>query len=684
MLVTQSYTAGDGTRNQRNQMNAASHEFEEQHEFETVWSNTVVGIGLVSNDGAWLRVNPALCELAGHPEEELLRGSLQDVLTVSGDHEPSTPISELLHRDATAFHRRRESFVRATGEHGVALLSITAISALPGIPPRYLVQIEDVTELTRLAERLASVAPPDALTGLPGRRAFVRDVALQLSRHRPGDRHTAVLLLNIDDFAEFNAAHGREAGDELLVAVGAALSNYLRPSDVIARVAGDRFGVLLPHRKDPAAAKRALELLIADLDVQIGDHMEHVTATVSVSVIDDTTLSGEVLLNELEGAGAHQLPSTGHTSHPSLATATATGLRGMHSMRGRLGVGAVAIAAAGSIVYGVTALVHHHSPLDTTGHAAMMAPASTKAAVLHLSGQYVAISAAGRFSVPLSCRGATCRGVLGLTSEQPRAAHGTPNSGTAVIADARFAIANGTSGAAEGQLNALGLRLLRADKGLVSGHLAVTLDDGAGYSRPLNIIVRSHATTTPSTQGTPAPSTTPSPSAPPTSAKPLVASTAPCANGDLTPDPTNLGVVEAATLCLINQVRGTHGLSALAPNAALQSSAEKHNNDMVSKDYFEHAGPAGDTPLSRIEAAGYITDRNENWLVGENIAWGTLDLSTPAAIVNAWVNSPDHYANIVTPTYTDSGLAVAAQAPASLASGQQGAIYTEDFGGVGQ
>ena len=166
------------------------------------------------------------------------------------------------------------------------------------------------------------------------------------------------------------------------------------------------------------------------------------------------------------------------------------------------------------------------------------------------------------------------------------------------------------------------------------------------------------------------------------SAPAAVASTAPCANVDLTPTSNNLAAVQSATLCLVNQVRGEHGLPALSENSDLQQAALGHNNDMVARDYFEHTDPSGGTPLSRIEATGYIANNNISYLVGENIAWGTLSLSTPAAIVNAWVNSPDHLANILDATYTDTGLAVNPQAPASLAQGQQGAIYTEDFGGI--
>ena len=51
-------------------------------------------------------------------------------------------------------------------------------------------------------------------------------------------------------------------------------------------------------------------------------------------------------------------------------------------------------------------------------------------------------------------------------------------------------------------------------------------------------------------------------------------------------------------------------------------------------------------------------------------------------MVTAWMNSPDHRANILNPSYTDTGLAVTPRIPSSLALGQPGALYTENFGGV--
>ena len=194
--------------------------------------------------------------------------------------------------------------------------------------------------------------------------------------------------------------------------------------------------------------------------------------------------------------------------------------------------------------------------------------------------------------------------------------------------------------------------------------------------------VSNHAALQPATtvSAVSVPATTSAPAAAPAPAP--VASTAPCADGDLTPDPTNLARVNAATLCLVNQVRGQHGLPALVENAKLQSAAQRHTDDMVTQSYFAHVGPAGDDPLSRMEAVGYVSNDTVGYIVGENIAWGTLTLSTPSAIVNAWVGSPEHLANILDPAYRDTGLAASAQAPPTMALGQAGAVYTQDFGGL--
>jgi uncharacterized protein YkwD len=153
----------------------------------------------------------------------------------------------------------------------------------------------------------------------------------------------------------------------------------------------------------------------------------------------------------------------------------------------------------------------------------------------------------------------------------------------------------------------------------------------------------------------------------------------PCANANLRPTATNLNLIRAATLCLIDNARAAHGEHSLRLNRHLDRAAQTHTASMASNNYFQHFGPGGQTPVSRMRAAGYI-GRRVGYEVGENIAWGTLWDATPRVIVSAWMRSAGHRANILDRRYRDTGIGISPHAPASLAHGQAGAVYTQDFG----
>jgi uncharacterized protein YkwD len=173
----------------------------------------------------------------------------------------------------------------------------------------------------------------------------------------------------------------------------------------------------------------------------------------------------------------------------------------------------------------------------------------------------------------------------------------------------------------------------------------------------------------------PAPSSSSSPTGP-TIASVLAT---PCQNTETTPEPGNLAEIDAATLCLINQERARNGDQPLIVNALLQQAAQSHSEEMVAEDYFAHVSPSGLTPVERVERTGYVSSQ-DGYTLGENIAWGTLQLSTPAAIVTAWIASPEHLANILYAPYHETAVAAVAAAPPSLAEGQPGAVYSQEFG----
>jgi uncharacterized protein YkwD len=120
-----------------------------------------------------------------------------------------------------------------------------------------------------------------------------------------------------------------------------------------------------------------------------------------------------------------------------------------------------------------------------------------------------------------------------------------------------------------------------------------------------------------------------------------------------------------AVVCLVNQQRTAHRLPKLAASGSLDLSAQKWTNDMVSNRDFSHGADFS----ARISAAGF------DWSsVGENIAGG---FATPAAVVSAWMASPGHCANILSPIYREVGTGVS---NGSSVGGDAAGTWTQDFG----
>lgn len=121
--------------------------------------------------------------------------------------------------------------------------------------------------------------------------------------------------------------------------------------------------------------------------------------------------------------------------------------------------------------------------------------------------------------------------------------------------------------------------------------------------------------------------------------------------------------VEQEVVKLTNDARRAQGCAALTNDAKLHTAALGHSKDMAAKDYFSHISQDGRTPTDRIDAAGFSARA-----FGENIAWGQR---TPTEVVNTWLDSPGHRANIMNCAYTHIGVGVA--------QGAKGLYWTQDF-----
>ncbi len=134
-------------------------------------------------------------------------------------------------------------------------------------PPLLIYQIEDATERQRLQGQLEYLIDHDMLTGLFNRRRSEQALDLALIRHARSGDGGAVLMLDLDGFKAINDEFGHAIGNQLLCELSGALRERCRASDVLARLSGDEFAVLLP-----AAARHDAERVAAELVGVIASH----------------------------------------------------------------------------------------------------------------------------------------------------------------------------------------------------------------------------------------------------------------------------------------------------------------------------------------------------------------------------------------------------------------------------
>lgn len=145
-----------------------------------------------------------------------------------------------------------EAFSQPPYDRAVELLRNAGLS-LPDVAPGESAWLQGVVE------GLVELATRDGLTGLVNRRTFEGALAREAARIARSGEPALLLLLDIDHFKRINDTHGHAAGDAVLKVVARAIADQVRPMDMVARIGGEEFGVILPNCGVPfaqAAAER--------------------------------------------------------------------------------------------------------------------------------------------------------------------------------------------------------------------------------------------------------------------------------------------------------------------------------------------------------------------------------------------------------------------------------------------
>ena len=236
------------------------------------------GVVITDRDGTITWVNPAACAITGYSSDELV-GQHTRILK-SGRHEPEFYAN--LWRTVTRGEAWSGTIVnrRKDGSEYQEEQTIAPVLDDAGAITHFIAIKQDVTEQRRiqdelqrahqeLAARLAEIeglnaqlreqAVRDPLTGLHNRRYLEQTMKRDISRARRSRESLVVALIDVDRFKSVNDVHGHAVGDRVLLRLADVLLGHVRTSDLVCRVGGEEFVVVMPRAEIPGAMKRAGE-----------------------------------------------------------------------------------------------------------------------------------------------------------------------------------------------------------------------------------------------------------------------------------------------------------------------------------------------------------------------------------------------------------------------------------------
>ena len=277
-----------------------------EQRFAAAFEHAPIGVAITGMHGAdrghYLHANEAFARLVGRDPGDL-DGMTFAELTHPDDLEDSTDALARLQRGDTIEIEKRS--LHRDGHAIPVLVSATPILDDTDGQVLYCVsQVLDLSERKRFESQLRHLADHDALTGLYNRHRFESELARIIAENRRYQRPFALLALDLDGFKAINDRFGHPVGDELVTRIGSLLRHSVRDSDIVARVGGDEFTIILHEAGEAEAitvAEKVLDAIRRGGQVQHGRHQARVTSSIGITTLDaEGQLAGEELVVEAD------------------------------------------------------------------------------------------------------------------------------------------------------------------------------------------------------------------------------------------------------------------------------------------------------------------------------------------------------------------------------------------------
>ncbi|WP_417530864.1 EAL domain-containing protein [Marinobacter lipolyticus] len=264
----------------------------------SVFDRSHEAVLITDHNNRILDVNPAFSRITGYSRNEVL--GLNPAILSSGRHTPEYYRS-MWHTIEQTDHWRGEIWNRRkNGEEYAELLSISRVHLEQPGQFYHVAAFSDITALKNHARELDRAANYDVLTGLPNRQLLEERLRTARSHADRLRRGLSVCYLDLDGFHTVNERFGHTAGDEALKTLAERLTRTLRSGDIVARIGGDEFVLLLQSETTDPVFQRILSTVGAPLT--LGDESVTLTGSLGITRYPDDNSDAEGLIRHADQA----------------------------------------------------------------------------------------------------------------------------------------------------------------------------------------------------------------------------------------------------------------------------------------------------------------------------------------------------------------------------------------------
>jgi diguanylate cyclase (GGDEF)-like protein/PAS domain S-box-containing protein len=276
-----------------------------QNQLQSIIRNVMDGIITINEAGEIEGFNPAAEEIFGYSQSEAVGKNMRMLMPEPHRSKHDAYIRRYMQAGQAKILGVRGREVIAVRKNGEEFPMEISVSEMVLGGHRYFIGIvRDITERKRAEQKIAHLAHYDYLTDLPNRALLLDVLNHSIALARRNKHKAAILFLDLDGFKKVNDTLGHDAGDLLLKAVSGRLKETIRDSDMVARVGGDEFILVLDNIESDANATLVARKIIGALSIPF-DLMglpAHIGGSIGISMFPNDAESPSGLVKQADEA----------------------------------------------------------------------------------------------------------------------------------------------------------------------------------------------------------------------------------------------------------------------------------------------------------------------------------------------------------------------------------------------